>query len=248
MNGTKRLWEPDIQTVTISFFRFESLPARLWAFSQMGFARLSMARLRDVTFWKLLGSGTGEGFTPVPNTSVYAILCAWPDEGTAHRTLDQAPVFRRFRKRATDNWTVYLSPISTRGAWSGQSPFVAEQDKAMGPLAALTRATIKPSILLKFWRRVPAISDVIGDDPNVAFKIGVGEVPWLHQVTFSIWPDEQSMANFARASGPHAKAIKAVRDGNWFREELYARFRVTDHAGSWQGRDPLEAYAPEPVS
>jgi spheroidene monooxygenase len=34
------------------------------------------------------------------------------------------------------------------------------------------------------------------------------------------------MAEFARADGPHARAIKAVRDGGWFREELYARFRV----------------------
>jgi spheroidene monooxygenase len=63
-------------------------------------------------------------------------------------------------------------------------------------------------------------------DPNVMFKIGIGEVPWMQQVTFSIWPDARTMAEFARHDGPHARAIKAVRDGGWFREELYARFRV----------------------
>ena len=109
-----------------------------------------------------------------------------------------------------------------------------------GPLAALTRATIKPRILRRFWSRVPDISDVIGNDPNVLFKIGIGEVPWLHQITFSIWPDTASMAAFARRDGPHARAIKAVRDGQWFREELYARFRIAGESGTWGGASPLE--------
>ncbi|MEM1065905.1 MAG: spheroidene monooxygenase, partial [Pseudomonadota bacterium] len=89
-------------------------------------------------------------------------------------------------------------------------------------------------------RRVPDISDVIGDDPNVAFKIGIGEVPLLHQVTFSIWPDTQSMARFARHDGPHARAIQAVRSDDWFREELYARFQVVGDRGTWEGKRPLE--------
>jgi spheroidene monooxygenase len=58
-------------------------------------------------------------------------------------------------------------------------------------------------------------------------------------VTFSIWPDADSMAQFARADGPHARAIRAVRIGDWFSEELYARFRVQATRGSWNGRDPL---------
>ena len=108
------------------------------------------------------------------------------------------------------------------------------------PLAALTRATVKPRKVAQFWGRVPNISGVIGADPNVAFKIGIGEVPWLHQVTFSIWPDAQTMAQFARTpGGPHARAIQAVRDGDWFKEELYARFTVTGDSGTWEGKSPL---------
>jgi len=80
---------------------------------------------------------------------------------------------------------------------------------------------------------------MIGTDPNVRFKIGMGEVPWLHQITFSIWPDEHAMANFARRDGPHAQAIKAVREENWFAEELYARFEILDEIGTWEGKPPL---------
>ena len=128
---------------------------------------------------------------------------------------------------------------SARGVWSGQ-PFAATGKPISGPLAALTRATVKPSVAMKFWRRVPDISRMIGADRNVAFKIGIGEVPLLHQVTFSIWPDTETMAQFARENGPHAAAIRAVRDGNWFAEELYARFAILGEMGSWEGASPLD--------
>ncbi len=201
-------------------------------------ARRGLTRVEDIGFWKLFGSGTGEGFTPLPDVSVYAILATWPETGTARRRIDEAPVFRRYRARASESWTLFLDPISVRGFWSGEHPFLPEPSTSAGPLAALTRASVRPRVLSRFWGRVPDISRRIGTDPNVMFRIGVGEVPWLRQVTFSIWPDEASMAAFARR-GCHAEAIRAVRAGGWFSEELYARFRVAGEMGSWGGISPL---------
>lgn len=228
------------QTTSISFFRFPRWRDRAWALTMMGGARMAMARVPDLGFWKLCGSGTGEGFTPVPNTAVYAILCTWPNPETARRRIETTRIFQRYRARASEHWTIFLAPTSARGAWSGKMPFSPVSEPKSGPLAALTRATIKPRILTKFWGRVPDISAMIGSDPNVVFKIGIGEVPMLHQVTFSIWPGAQEMANFARTNGPHAQAIKAVRDGAWFREELYARFAILGDSGTWGGTSPLE--------
>ncbi|MEM7519493.1 MAG: spheroidene monooxygenase [Pseudomonadota bacterium] len=227
------------QVVSLSFYRFDGALARAWAFAMMGLARPAMARVPGIGFWKLCGSGTGEGFTPMPNFGVYAILCTWPDMKTARAAMAQAPVFARYRRRAAEQWTIYMSADSVRGAWSGEIPFEPGPAHKPGPLAALTRATIKPSILARFWGRVPNISAVIGQDPNVMFKIGIGEVPWLHQVTFSIWPDAQRMAGFAR-TGPHAEAIRAVREEGWFREELYARFTLLAEEGTWGGTSPLK--------
>lgn len=206
----------------------------------MGFARLALPKVPGIGFWKLCGSGTGEGFTPLPNTAVYAILASWPDETTARDQIKNARIYARYRRRASENWTIFLETTSARGRWSGKTPFHATADAPKGPLAALTRATIKPAIALKFWQRVPDISRMIGADRNVAFKIGIGEVPLLHQITFSIWPDDAAMAGFARENGPHAAAIRAVRDGNWFSEELYARFAILGDTGSWGGKSPLD--------
>jgi spheroidene monooxygenase len=154
------------------------------------------------------------------------------------RTLDDswAPFWQA---RAAESWTVLLQPTSARGTWSGVQPFTATNMINTGPIVALTRATMRARTFLRFWRRVPDISAVIGADPNVIFKIGIGEVPLLHQVTFSIWPDAVSMANFARGDGPHGRAIQAVRAENWFAEELYARFRIVDDWGTWGGKSPL---------
>ncbi|WP_135447147.1 MULTISPECIES: spheroidene monooxygenase [Tabrizicola] len=232
-------------TATLSLFRFQGLMARLWVIGQMGAARLTLRQEPHLMFWKLCGSGTGEGFTPKPNWGVWAILAVWPNEAAARQGVAQGPVWRHWRARATESSTVYLSPLSARGVWSGVNPFVPEPRPADldGPLAVLTRASVKPAMALRFWRRVPDISAVIGADPDVLFKIGIGEVPLLHQVTFSIWPDMTSMSRFARGDGPHGRAIRAVRDEGWFIDELYARFRVLGVEGQWNGAPLLRSRA-----
>jgi spheroidene monooxygenase len=227
------------QVVSISFFRFDSVATRFWALTMMAAARLPMSRVPDIGFWKLCGSGGGVGFTPRINVDVFAILATWPDETTARARTKNASVFKRYQAKSSEHWSVYLTTDSVRGEWSGETPFSVSKHAQTGPLGVLTRATIKPSILTRFWRKVPNISDRIGADPNVMFKIGIGETPLFQQITFSIWPDAKSMANFAR-TGAHAEAIKSVRDEGWFREELYARFTLLSEEGTWGGSSPLK--------
>ena len=230
------------QIVAISFFRFEGVFQKLWAFSQMGFARKKLKKIKQISFFKLFGSGVGEGFTPYPNTSVYAILSVWNNLGEAENNIEEREIYENYRTHSIENWTIFLSPISSKGYWDKTNPFKPNKNefkKKDHMLAALTRATIKPKIMLKFWSKVPAISKVIGNDKNVLFKMGLGEIPWFHQVTFSIWPNAKTMADFARKDGPHAKAIKSVREGNWFSEELYARFEVKKAIGKWCGKSVI---------
>jgi spheroidene monooxygenase len=224
-------------TATLSLFRFQGLMPRLWILGQMGAARLALRHQPHLMFWKLCGSGTGEGFTPKPNWGVWSILAVWPDEAAARAGTLQGAVWRRWRGHAAESATVFLSPLSSRGSWSGVNPFVPEPHPVDpdGPLAVLTRASVKPGRALRFWKRVPDISAVIGADPDVLFKIGIGELPLLHQITFSIWPDGASMTRFARGDGPHGRAIRAVREEGWFTDELYARFRVLGVEGAWGG-------------
>lgn len=232
-----------MQVVTLSVFHYDIWPARIEAFTQMGRARFSLPNIPGIGFFKLLGTGSRVGFTPIPNIDVNAILATWESHDAAQEGIARGLTYRHWRDNADESWTVYMAPSSARGLWSGQAPFEVCAEPAegpQGPVAALTRATVKLPVATQFWREVPDISQVIGQDPNVLFKIGMGEVPLLQQVTFSIWPDTKTMANFARKDGPHATAIRHVREGDWFKEELYARFRILGDEGSWGGKSPLD--------
>lgn len=227
-----------MQSVTLSLYRFRPLSARLWALTQMATARFALKAVRGIGTVKLCGSGVGEGFTPLPDTSVYAILATWPDHDTARRAMFGAKVLRRYAEKSDETMTIFLTPASARGKWDGAEPFTPQAIALEGPVAALTRATVKLRSARRFWKQEPAISRAIGQDPNVLFKIGIGELPLVRQATFSVWPDTATMAAFARADGPHATAIRAVREGKLFKEDLYARFRVDAVEGSWGGVTP----------
>lgn len=229
-----------MQAVSLSVFRFEKARDRLWAFSQMGLARRALRATPDVGFLKQFGSGGKESFHPYPNLGVYGILAAWPSLDVGRERMDGSAAFTAYRSHASETFTVWLAGISARGRWDGQTPFDAvPPETSPSPLAVLTRATIKPRHLWRFWRAAPDISAMTTQEPDMLFKIGLGEVPWLHQVTFSIWTDTKAMTSFAYKSGYHSEAVRQKRQEDWFSEELFARFRVLAAEGRWQGRDPL---------
>lgn len=238
-----------MQTVSISFFRFKGLANHLWAFSQMQFARGPLSKVPGIGFHKLMGTGTGQGFTPIPNFSVYAVLATWPSMEHAKEQIKTASVFERYRQHSAENFTVYVKAYRSRGEWDGIAPFeVEEEPDNPSPLGILTRATIKPSSLVAFWKRAPAISVDVGEQDQIMFKIGMGEVPWFHQVTFSIWEDANAATQFAYRNPAHRDAAKDAMDKNWFSEYLFARFVVLGSEGQWGGKDPMTDGVPELIA
>ena len=91
-------------------------------------------------------------------------------------------------------------------------------------MAVLTRATIPARHWRAFYGAVPAVTGSLG-------HVGVGEWPVGLQATFSLWPDEGALRRFAY-EGPHADVVRRARAEGWFREELFARFRVLERSGS----------------
>lgn len=231
-----------MQVVCLTVFRFPKMMDRLWAIGQMAVGHLTLRNMPGLEFYRLMGSGTQEGFTPVPNTAVWGILTVWPDEATARDRVMNHPFFNAYRKRAAESWTVFMEPLKARGKWGGQARLRPAQEGAPfpdGPVVALTRAQVRLGSAVKFWQRVPTIQTMIGADPNVRFKIGLGELPLFFQMTFSIWPNRATMDAFARGETPHGKAIRAAYDDKWFVEDMYARLRVIGSSGTWNGKDPL---------
>ena len=221
------------QTVALTLNRFDASGA-LWMLPRMQTSKRPIRALDGHLFTFLMGTGGGAGFSTRPNLKVWTLLSAWRDGASSLAALDAAPFAAR-RERAIETMTLFLAPLSSRGAWGGHGFEPGDDPHPDGPVAALTRASVRARALAPFWRRVPAISDSLVAGSEARLALGMGEVPYLHQVTFSVWDDVAAMRRFA--SGPaHGEAARRVYEHGWFSEELFARFRVLGATGAWNGR------------
>jgi hypothetical protein len=124
----------------------------------------------------------------------------------------------------------HLEPYAGHGSWDKQT-FISQRkpsEEPIGRIAVLTRATIRLSRLIAFWKAVPSTSFQLDQHPGFVFSIGVGEVPLTKQATFSIWESEAHMKSYAYKMRAHQDVIKRTRDERWYSEEMFLRFRLLD--------------------
>jgi hypothetical protein len=137
---------------------------------------------------------------------------------------------------------ITMTPLSSIGRWSRREPFGAtpptrDRDNPTGPIASITRARIKWGQLRDFWRAVPGVVSALPDHPGLLWSAGIGEAPIGLQGTFSLWRDADALTSFAYGTSGHRDAVARTRDTGWFAEELFARFRVLDVTGTFDGEE-----------
>lgn len=225
--------------ITLSFFRYAA-GQRLWGMRQMAEMRRPLQGVEGLNFHKLLGTGGGTGYDFWPDFGTYGLLGAWGGRAHAEAYHASHAAHKAFQAHAEEVYTLHLRPLMSRGAWSGINPFEVDANIGEGPLAVLTRATIRPRHLIPFWRRVAGVARSVQGREGLLFTKGVGELPWVEQATFSVWRSDKDMMAFAYGRGQaHTEAVARTRMANGFSEELYARFRVVDEQGTWKGRRPI---------
>lgn len=210
----------------------------MWAFNQMGSSRRLLAREPGLAFWRLLGTGKGRGFSLQPDFSRYGLLGVWRSARDAERFLADSPLIRAYRTRADEMWTVTLRAYNAKGTWGGVHPFPVV-DRQPGAVAVLTRASIRASKLVPFWRAVPATTPALDTAPGLLASIGTGEIPFIRPATFSLWRSEEDLVAYAYGDAAHREVIRRRHDEGWYSEELFARFTPVHSDGCWNGRDPL---------
>jgi len=229
-----------VSFVTLSFFRFGPWRDRLWGFRQMAEAGSQLRKVPGLSFFRLLGTGSGDGFSPWPDTQDIGLLHVWQDRASAARYFQEHPLHAQFVDRSEEQYRLDLLPEFGHGKWAGQEPFVySGERRTSGRVAVITRATIRRGALLDFWRSVPAVRGTLANTPAMLFAEGIGEWPLIQQATFTVWRDVADMMAFAYASPHHSKAVADTRKLGWFSEELFARFTVEATHGTWGGTDPL---------
>ncbi len=221
---------------TFTLFRYKGFGNKFWALSQMGLAPRRLRKVDGASFYKMLGTG-GSGFSTRPDWGVYALLQVWQSESAAEVFLDSHPVMQAFRQRAEESLSLFMYPVRSRGNWNGKNPFEtgSETLPAEGPVAVLTRATIRKRHLFRFWRYVPTSQRPLGSMPGLIYSKGIGETPFIDMATISLWESAASMEAYAYGTDAHKGAIRKTRQLDWYREELFARFRPYRAMGSWEG-------------
>lgn len=226
--------------VTLSFFKYEGWQ-KLWGMKQMGVAPKQIKQLPGIRFFKLLGSGSGNGFSHIPDFSTYGLLCVWNNIWSAQNFFERTEVFEQFKKHSKEQWTVYMQTITSHGQWSGEEPFkTGNKGDENSVIGVITRASIQPKHIWSFWRSVPKVSDAIYNHPGLIFSKGIGEVPLLEQATFSLWKTKKEMVDYAYRNPQHKEVIRKTREYGWFKEELFAQFKPFYSDGTWEGKDPLQ--------
>ena len=157
------------------------------AILHMAMDRLSLKQNKKITFFKSLGTGKGETFTPNDADAKQWGLLVVIDSKDVD-SFDSSRLIRSWRKISTSEYRATLQPISSHGLWSKREPFSQNQiSDWKGPVAAITRARIKWYMNTKFWRAVPPVTVSLKSSPGLLSAIGIGEAPIGLQGTFSRW-------------------------------------------------------------
>lgn len=211
-----------------------SLP---YAIFRIAVDRIPLRSDPKVSFFKLVGCGKGNTFTPLDaDLRRWGLLLCF-DSGYLEE-FDESKLVKRWRSKSEKEFRAVLIPISAHGTWSHREPFNFENDdnsengKVTGHVAAITRARISLSRYPRFLRAIPSIAKSLHESHGVICALGIGEAPIGLQGTFSIWESTEALREFAYRSHPHVEAISATRQFEWYTEELFARFSVMETRGS----------------
>ena len=209
------------------------------AMARLGLDRPRLARVDGLHFWRLLGTGRGDDTGPGADLRRTAVFAVWDDEADLDRFLADHAIARRW-DGAREAWHVRLRALGGHGRWRGVDPLDGmETGSADGVVANITRADVRLRSARAFGRAGREVDTELHAAPGLLDVVGIGEAPVGRLATFSLWESMDAVRAFAYEMPRHREVIAQTREGDWYAEELFARFEPYASSGTWNGRDPL---------
>ena len=206
-----------------------------FAFLSMAIFHFPLFLNKKLKFYKLMGSGRNGTFDIYPDFNQWALMVFFEED--SYQSDDIKILSKNLLGNFITGWwklfradtnVFLLEPYAGHGTWDGRSfidPKIKNPDP-QGKIAVLTRATIRLTQLQQFWRAVPKTADQLEANKGFIYSIGIGEIPFIKQATFSIWESIEDMKDFAYKKMAHQDVIRRTRKENWYSEEMFLRFKV----------------------
>lgn len=233
------------QVVDLRVWRVAGAANIARAFGHMAGDRRGLRRQQGLTFNKLLGTGSGRTFT-MRDADVHhwALL-------TVFTGLAPAVAFEKLEDPRHVAAHCGRNPSGAHASIEHPRPLVRSRNRSTpkpparwdGPVAALTRARIRPSKFATFWSSVPPVALDLNSRPGLLASMGIGEAPVGLQGTFSVWASGKALTAFAQRGAAHRQVIAETHRRQWYGEELFARFALLHATGTLQGQ-PLAIPTP----
>lgn len=210
---------------------------------------------KGIRFHKTLGCGQGGTFSKKPDWQQWGLLAVKDDLSSCiHSEMNHRQLIKEiygsfiagwYRFFGCEMWTVILEPIEGHGTWNGKKAFgdLPAKTDYEGMIAILTRASIRPHKLTRFWQHVEGAAKEMASADGFLFSQGIGEWLWIRQATLSIWQSKEQMKNFAYKMQHHKEIVQKTRTEKWYSEDMFVRFKVLKTKGSIKNVEPLKDIA-----
>jgi heme-degrading monooxygenase HmoA len=202
---------------------------RWGGFRRFALLQQKLKRIPGLRFGKAMGCGQGAVFSVKPDWSRYAYLFQWENEAAA-KEFFAGKQWQEIEGHATQNRNWHLQPIHAKGLWDGKPRFQEEESAPLPAettsMAVITRADLKPWKFGSFGKYAQTATDALAGHLALQYSLGMGELPFVRQATFSVWDSAEAMKAYAYKTPEHREAMKGKKKHDWYGEEMYARFGV----------------------
>ena len=186
----------------------------------------SLINFNGLKFIKLLGTGSKDGFSVIPDFSSYVMITSWENDDFRKKFVDKNELFQEIINKSSKRIEIKVDPYNYIGSWNGINPFKNKSSYKKGKIIVLTRARVKLNKLINFLISTSSAAKSINSKKGAEYYKGVGELPIIEQATISIWKSEQSMKDYAYSDKSHLKIINKARKNKWYSEELFVRSNI----------------------
>ena len=186
----------------------------------------SLINFDGLKFIKLLGTGSKDGFSVIPDFSSYVMITSWENDDFRKKFVDENKLFQEIINKSSKRIEIKIDPYNYIGSWNGINPFKNKSSYKEGKIIVLTRARVRLNKLINFFISTSSAAKSINSRKGAEYYKGVGELPIIEQATISIWESEQSMKDYAYSDKNHLKIINKARKNKWYSEELFVRSNI----------------------